>query len=88
MVGRTYSCRYCGAEFVPQAGKPGYIDECPDCLHEKTRPAPPPDVQARFLARYPDRRRALKDLRKNLLGLGLDESVVEGAIADWLTRAV
>jgi hypothetical protein len=29
------TCRYCKEEFVPAPGKPGYIDECPDCLREK-----------------------------------------------------
>jgi len=29
-------CRHCGKSFTPQPGKPGYIDECPECLYEKT----------------------------------------------------
>ena len=32
-------CRYCGRTFLPEAKKPGYINECPTCLYEKTAPA-------------------------------------------------
>ena len=38
MAARTIACRYCGQSFAPQRGKPGYIDECPDCLYERTAP--------------------------------------------------
>lgn len=30
------TCRYCGEEFELKPGKPGYADECPTCLIEKT----------------------------------------------------
>ena len=30
-------CRHCGKSFVPVPNKPGYVDECLECLHEKTR---------------------------------------------------
>ena len=29
-------CRYCGQPFTPKPGKPGYIDECPVCLAERS----------------------------------------------------
>jgi hypothetical protein len=35
---KTVICRYCAEMFTPLAGKPGYIDECPACLHERTAP--------------------------------------------------
>ena len=31
-------CRYCKEPFDLKPGKPGYADECPVCLHEKTTP--------------------------------------------------
>jgi hypothetical protein len=34
-------CRYCGERFVPKLNKPGFVDECPECLHEKTAAATP-----------------------------------------------
>ena len=30
------TCRHCGESFEPRPGKPGYVDECPSCLFEKT----------------------------------------------------
>jgi len=29
-------CRYCGERFQLAPNKPGYVDECTDCLYEKT----------------------------------------------------
>jgi hypothetical protein len=88
MAKRSYSCRHCGTTFIPQPEKPGYIDECPDCLHEQTRPKPSADLTARFARRYPKRVKALKDLRKNLVDLGMSESDVEGMIADVVRQAL
>jgi hypothetical protein len=38
MNSKEQKCRHCGKLFVPKRGKPGYIDECQDCLHEITYP--------------------------------------------------
>jgi len=84
---RSYNCRYCQKAFIPQRGKPGYIDECPNCLHDKTRVAAPVDFVARFLARYPKRRRAFTGLRKALISIGIDEAEVDDVIADSLKRS-
>jgi hypothetical protein len=84
---RSYTCRYCGVSFIPQAGKPGYIDECPDCIHERTRPQLPPDFTTRYLARFPERKKPFNELRKNLLNLGIEESKVYEIIADSLKQA-
>ena len=47
---RTVICRYCGEAFSPPVGKPGYIDECPDCLFEKRAALiPKPDASAALL---------------------------------------
>jgi len=35
---KTVICRHCGEPFNPAPGKPGYVDECAPCLHERTRP--------------------------------------------------
>jgi hypothetical protein len=43
------------------------------------------DMVARFLARHPDRRKALKDLRRALLHIAIDESKVDGLIAELLS---
>jgi hypothetical protein len=31
-------CRYCGRDIDPRPGKPGRIDECEPCLHDRTTP--------------------------------------------------
>jgi hypothetical protein len=33
---KSQICRYCHAKFTPKANKPGYPDECADCIHIKT----------------------------------------------------
>ncbi len=33
-------CRHCGEPFVPKRGKPGYVDECPACVHTRSYPGP------------------------------------------------
>jgi hypothetical protein len=35
----SYICRHCGEEFTPSPGKPGYIDECPECLVARSFPS-------------------------------------------------
>jgi len=80
-------CKYCGESFALLPGKPGYANECPDCLHEKTHPKPPVDVVAKFLERHPDRRKHFKNLQKALLQLGVPESQVDGVIADFVNRS-
>src|SRR6185437_8471330 len=35
---KTVTCRHCGEPFIPSPKKPGYLDECAPCLHERTRP--------------------------------------------------
>jgi hypothetical protein len=87
VMSKSYTCRYCDTAFVPRSGKPGYIDECPECLHEKTHPKPPPDLVSRFMARNPERVKIVKDLRKSLVKIGLDESRVDDVIADFLVRS-
>lgn len=87
MAGRSQTCRYCETSFIPQPKKPGRIDECPVCLHERTRPVLPPNFPARYMARFPDRRKAFKESVKHLLSLGIDEAKVYEIIADGLNKA-
>ena len=80
-------CRYCEEIFLPQPGKPGYVDECPACLHERTRPKLSEDFYSRFLAKFPERRASFEETRKLLLDLGIDLDRVYEIIADGLKRA-
>ena|SRR5579859_2240612 len=35
MAFKEITCRYCGEPFRLMPGKPGYANECPDCLQER-----------------------------------------------------
>jgi hypothetical protein len=83
----TQTCRYCGESFVPRPKKPGFVDECPGCLHERTRPAIPPDFASKFASRFPERKRALNALRKQLKTLGIEESKVFEAMASEMKKS-
>jgi hypothetical protein len=53
MAGKAYDCRHCGESFIPQPKKPGYIDECPECLVAKAMDAEPrPPSQLEELMAY------------------------------------
>jgi hypothetical protein len=77
------NCRYCGESFAPQPGKPGYIDECPACLHAKTHPRPPVDVVVQLMQRSDEARKAIEALRRSLLKIGIAESEVDERL-EWL----
>lgn len=79
------NCRYCRESFTPKPGKPGYVDECPECLHAKTHAEPPVDVVSRLMEHSPEARRALKALRRSFLSMGISESKVDDRIAWMLT---
>jgi len=73
-------CRYCAERFTPIPGKPGYIDECPECLHEKTaplRPKPLSTGSAKQRKQLPDLAKALEKSAKN---------VVKAMMADYAAR--
>src|SRR5215831_13011111 len=80
------ACKHCGESFVLLLGKPGYANECPTCLHEKTRPQIPLDVVAKFLKQHPERRRHLDRLRETLKDLGVALQV-DDVIADLIVRS-
>ena len=41
MAQKAYGCRHCRESFIPKPNKPGYIDECPECLVAKAMAANP-----------------------------------------------
>lgn len=44
---REITCKHCGNPFIPKPNKPGFINECPDCLEERSpKIAAPPAVRA------------------------------------------
>ena len=58
------TCRQCGVEFQPTPGKPGYIDECLECLTARNLPPPKPPQP---LWIYDKRPRSLTDILLNVL---------------------
>ncbi|MGB6943316.1 MAG: hypothetical protein WBE37_13020 [Bryobacteraceae bacterium] len=87
MAESSHRCRYCGENFIPPPQKPGYVDECPECMHERTRPALPADFESLYMARFPERRKAFVELRKSMLSLGVDEGKVYEILAESLKKA-
>jgi len=67
-------------------GEQGFVNECPERLHEKTRPVTTPDFPERYLALFPGRKNAFMELRRNMKALGLDETVVFEAMAAELKK--
>jgi hypothetical protein len=70
-------CRHCGEAFTPMPGKPGYLDECPECLHEKTAQHVPKEdpVMVEF-------DRAVKGLRRRLAKSGVKAEAIDTAIQE------
>jgi hypothetical protein len=63
-------CKYCAETFTPLPGKPGYINECPECLHEKTAPLSPKPLSpgsAKQRKQLPDPAKARENLIKSLM---------------------
>lgn len=67
---KSVICKYCAKTFTLLPGKPGYIDECPDCLHEKTAPPPPKVGSAK-------QRKVREDARRALAALGAPAQEIE-----------
>lgn len=54
----TKTCRHCSEEFTPLPGKPGFVDECPECLSDRGIVLPAPDMKSpRPKAANPERPR-------------------------------
>jgi hypothetical protein len=81
---KVVACRYCGESFTPRAGKPGFVDECPECLHEKTMPkiprqpkvTLPPESQQQIK----ELNRSLKAFRKTLTKQGYSQDKIDRVI--------
>jgi hypothetical protein len=67
---KSVICKYCESTFTPLPGKPGYINECPDCLHAKTAPPTPKAGSAK-------QRKAREDARRALAALGAPAQEIE-----------
>jgi len=66
-------CRYCAETFTPLPGKPGYIDECPECLHQKTAPL----THAPLGAGSAKQRKLRQEVRRALAALGAPAEEIE-----------
>jgi hypothetical protein len=71
-------CRHCFKRFNPTPGKPGYIDECPKCLHEKTTPEGTAS-ERRFVAQV---RKVEKELEKIMRKAKVDENVIRNTLSE------
>lgn len=69
-------CRYCKEPFDLKPGKPGYADECPACLHERTNPKTSPvrEVAPEVMERARERAKIIdrmhRSLRRELAKIG------------------
>jgi hypothetical protein len=87
---RSIECRYCGESFDPKPGKPGYINECPNCLYAKTAPQIPHEQQVLvgLVGHSKEARKAIKMLRRDLLKLaGIAEADVDRLIVELFEKS-
>jgi hypothetical protein len=76
-MNRPVTCRHCGAGFEPRPGKPGFIDECPECLEErKPQPValapsatPMPRTASKKPCRYTTPEALNRTINRDLVGL-------------------
>ena len=83
-------CRYCEESFIPKPGKPGFIDECPACLHNKTAPMVHQvrAVTAEALERIKQFEKAVRSLRREFEKLGFSKAKSEKAVSDLIQDAI
>jgi hypothetical protein len=85
---RSQTCRYCGEDFISQPRKPGYVNECPACLHERTHPPVPKNFEQRYLERFPNERKAFRDAKKYMMTkVGLSEEDFHRVMSEALNKA-
>ena len=80
-------CRHCGEAFVPLPGKPGYIDECPDCLYDKTVPFEPKGLARRTAEQNKRFEKAIAELRLNLAKHAVSQEAAERIVANLIEMA-
>lgn len=86
-MAKLVKCRYCDEDFVPLPGKPGLVDECPDCLHEKTRAAVPLDLEDRIASATPGELENFRLAVKALVNFArISETQAKEIIAQELRR--
>lgn len=99
---RSYACRHCGETFIPYPGKPGYVDECAECLTAKeleAQPKAPSQLQQllEYISEHPVyvdaagnpvRWKTRLELRNKLRRKGLSEEVVEKLAGAYMSAYV
>jgi hypothetical protein len=79
------NCRHCGQSFIPMQGKPGYIDECPECLYLKSarmvKPLSPASLTPEELARVEAIDQALKSVRAALRKRKLSKDEIDSRMS-------
>ena len=69
-------------------GQPGYVNECPACLHERTHPPVPKNFEERYLERFPNERKAFRDTKKYMMmRMGLSEEDFHRVMSEALNKA-
>lgn len=103
MAHTLYECRHCGEFFVPLPGKPGYIDECPECLVALAMNAQPQapsrleellayvaahPITVDALTGSPVRWKTSFELRQKLRRKGFSPEVVEKLVSAYMSAIV
>ena len=89
-MAKEVTCRYCGDVFTPKLGKPGFVDECPDCLYAKTAPQIPHEQRmlAQLMGESDEARKSIKAFRRALLKLPtVSEESVDKLIVECFRQA-
>jgi hypothetical protein len=99
MIEKSRTCRYCGEEFVPLPNKPGFVDECVECLVAKAMAAQPPrpsqlEELMAYIAEHPVtidaqtgqpvRWKTRHELRQKLRRKGFDEPTIEKLVTAYM----
>ncbi len=70
-VSKTVTCRHCQEPFQPQPGKPGFRDECPECMAERFIVADPlfglSDSERKYINGLADKKRLSGEKRNQFL---------------------
>jgi hypothetical protein len=81
-------CRHCGEHFIPRTGKPGFIDECPECLTERIAPPPMAAARIKNWIETAEGKRWLKRFTRNFVRLGFSKEVAEDRARKLIRKAI